>query len=473
MTLPYKPTDRQTAFHTCQADEALFGGSAGGGKSMALLLEGLLEMIETPGNHGILMRRTYPELEKSLILESQKLFPQALCKYNDQKHRWTIRTNGADSYLDFGFCENDGDVFKYQSAQYGYLGWDELTHSTEFQYTYLTSRVRSANPNVWARVRSATNPGNIGHGWVKKHFRITDHSLPRDMVWRPEPTLEQPRPPSRAFIPAGLYDNPHLMLNDPGYEHRLRALPEIQRRMLLYGDWSVFSGQFFSEFSKETHVCKPFEIPAHWKKYRAVDSGFTAPFACLWIAVSPEGRHYVYRELYQTGLRDKEQAKLIVTLSKEPVEYTVGDPAMSAKKSDSGTSAQENYLKAGVALISGSNARVPGWMCVRNLLANALDGKPYLMFFENARNVVREIEEAIHDSGNQEDVDTTGSDHAIDALRYFAMTRPSPTATPDGPDPMAGKDKATRSEWNHFNAKARESLGSRNRAILHELNRGE
>lgn len=419
------------------------------------------------------MRRTYPELEKSLILESQKLFPRELCRYNDQKHRWTIRTNGADSYLDFGFCENDGDVFKYMSSQYGFLGWDELTHSTEFQYTYLTSRVRSANPNVWTRIRAASNPGNIGHGWVKKYFRITDPTLARDEVWRPAPTFEQPRPPSRAFIPAGLYDNPHLMLNDPGYEHRLRALPEIQRRMLLHGDWSVFSGQYFSEFSREVHVCKPFEIPKHWKVYRAVDSGFTAPFCCLWVAVSPEGRHVVFRELYQTGLRDKEQAELIKRLSKEPVEYTVGDPAMSAKKSDSGTSAQENYLRAGVALISGSNSRVPGWMSVRNLLALDPQGKPYTQIFESCRNFIRELEEAIHDDRNQEDVDTTGSDHSLDAFRYFSMTRPTPGKTPDATDPYAEKDHATRTEWNSFNARAREANASRNRAILHELNRDQ
>ena len=422
-----------------------------------MLMESLAQMLEVPGNSGILFRRTYPELEHSLIIESMKMFPPAICKYNDQKHRWTIRTSGADSHLWFGFCEHEEDVYRYQSAQWGFLGLDESTHFTEFQFTYLYGRVRSVIPGCWPRARLTSNPGNIGHHWHKKYFSIG--KVPGDTTWRPprDPKKSLPEP-SRCFIPATLMDNPILMQNDPGYVARLEGLPENIRKMLLDGSWESFAGQYFTDWNAEIHMCRKFDIPKFWKIYRAVDFGFAAPFCCLWFAVAPNKHVFMFREIYQSGLRDKEQATQIKSLSmwnlNEPmaIEYTVGDPSMRQKKSDTGVSAQENYLKSGVAVVAASNARVPGWMALRNLLAiDPATGTPWLQVFDNCVNFKREMEEAVVDDKNPEDLDSDGSDHAIDAARYFAASRPEAAEDPEShPDIYKGMDNSTAAEWRNY-----------------------
>src|SRR5690606_4827073 len=144
-----------------------------------------------------------------------------------------------------------------QSAEYGFIGFDELTHFTKYMWTYLVgSRLRSTVPGAWPRARAASNPGNIGHLWVKEMF--VDKGL-RDIVWEDETGVRY------AFIPARVQDNPYLLKNDPDYLRRLQSLPEAERRALLEGDWNVFAGQYFPEWREDIHVVEPFEIPRWWK----------------------------------------------------------------------------------------------------------------------------------------------------------------------------------------------------------------
>lgn len=434
-------------------------------------MEAFVQSVEHPGNHAIIFRRTYPELEKSLVLQSLRMFPKEFCKYNDLKHRWTINAGLVPSYLEFGFCTVESDVFNYQSAEYGFLGIDEAGHFTHFIFQYLMSRLRSTIPGVKPKARLCSNPGGIGHYWLKEYFGIgTQHP---DTVWSPPPSESEPNPPSRCFIPAKVTDNPFLMENDPNYVNRLKALPPVQRKMLLDGDWTTFSGKYFTEFNKEIHVIPKFDIPKHWNVYRCVDYGYSAPFSCLWVAVDTDDRYYVFKELYQSGLRDKEQAQTIVRHSEGMhVEYTVCDPTMRNKKGDSGRSAIENYNEGGVTLTEGSNSRVPGWMSVRNLLAKKADGKPGLVIMENCHNLIRELEEAISDDNNPEDVDTRGSDHAIDALRYFAMSRPRASDAPAAPEKYKGLDEASKREWKHFDNMAKKSSAKEESGpMAGELNR--
>ena len=241
----YRPTAKQRAFHSCPADIVLYGGAAGGGKSKALLWEAFLEMLETPYNHGLLLRRTYPELEQSLILESLKLFPRSVCEYRVGEKRWYFN-NG--SVRDFGYSEQENDIYLYHSAEFGFIGFDELTHFTYEQWDYLVnSRLRSSAPGAWPRVRASTNPGNVGHAWVKELFiepamRLFPGFKPQQIpgaLWFDEHGT------SYAFIPAKATDNEYLMRNDPKYLDRLNKLDPKWRAALLEGDWDVFSGKFF------------------------------------------------------------------------------------------------------------------------------------------------------------------------------------------------------------------------------------
>lgn len=287
MKLSFSVTKKQEAFLSATADEVLFGGAAGGGKSYAQLLDALLYALKYPASKQLILRRTYPELEKSLIRTALGLYPTSLWQYQATAHTGKF-ING--SIIDFGYLATENDVYRYQSAEYDTIRFDELTHFSEYQYLYMLSRLRGAN-TFPKQIKSATNPGGVGHGWVKARF--IDPS-PFGVPFYADGG-------ERVFLPAKLEDNHFLCEADPSYKNRLLLLPDSQKRALLEGDWNVFDGQYFSEFSYEKHTCEPFEIPASWRKWRTIDYGLDC-FACLWVAMSGDGDVYVYREFCQENV---------------------------------------------------------------------------------------------------------------------------------------------------------------------------
>ena len=276
-------TRRQAAFIQSDAFETLFGGAAGGGKSHGHLLDALRFAVVYPGSRQLMLRRTMPELERSLVPASLRLYPQSIASYKVSDHLWQF-VNG--SALEFGYCDAESDVTKYQSAEYDVIRFDELTHFTESQFTYLLSRVRGTN-GFPKQVKSTTNPGGVGHQWVKT--RYIDPA--------PSDTVAEYDGGTRIFLPARLSDNPFLQRADKGYEKRLRLLSPHDRKALLDGVWELNEGQYFSEFSVPLHVTPPYVVPKHWRRYLTIDYGLDM-LAALWIAQSPDGYSVVYKELY-------------------------------------------------------------------------------------------------------------------------------------------------------------------------------
>jgi hypothetical protein len=207
----WKPHQRQAAFLSLPDTifEAMYGGAAGGGKSEALLnLPIVREFYKHPRFKGILFRRTYPELEAELITrsESQGIYKGVGGTYNKEKRRWTFPNGGI---IQFGHLEYDSDVRKYDSAEYNYIGFDELTSFTEYQYLYMFSRCRSSSSGLPSIIRSGTNPGGIGHGWVRARF--VEPAPYGTIIKDTRTTLK------RIFIRSKAQDNPYLMENDPQY----------------------------------------------------------------------------------------------------------------------------------------------------------------------------------------------------------------------------------------------------------------
>ena len=262
-------TPKQAAFIKAEQDEVLFGGAAGGGKSYAQLIDALLFAAKYAGSKQLILRRTYPELERSLILVHLGLYPKEIYSYNNSAHRGTFK-NG--STIEFGYCDNEKDVFKYQSAEYDVIRFDELTHFTKTMYTYLISRLRGAN-GFPKQVKSSTNPGGVGHAWVKERFID------------PAPPLQQidTEEGSRIFIPAKVQENSFLMAADPKYLQRLNNLSESDRKALRDGVWDLAEGQYFTEWDEQLHVIEPFPLPQEWTRIFAMDYGLDM-LAGYWIA---------------------------------------------------------------------------------------------------------------------------------------------------------------------------------------------
>jgi predicted phage terminase large subunit-like protein len=236
----------QTRFLASSAYEVFYGGAAGPGKSEALLVAPL-RWVHLPRFRGILFRRTFPELQRSLIDRSRYLYkgvcPQA--RYNGQDKEWLF-PSGAKIY--FGHLEHDSSVQQHQSVEYQFIGFDELTHFTEHQYLYMHTRLRTGGSGAPIRIRAASNPGGPGHEWVFARWGPwlnRDHGQPAgadQTLW----FKDGERVPagtedalSRCFIPGRLEDNPHVDKADPLYRQRIMQQDVVTRSQLLFGDWMI------------------------------------------------------------------------------------------------------------------------------------------------------------------------------------------------------------------------------------------
>ena len=417
MELSLTVTKKQKAFIDALESEVLFGGAAGGGKSYGQMVDALLFALKYPGSKQLILRRTFSELDKSLIRTSLILFPKEIYSFNSSSHTGKFK-NG--SIVDFGYCAAENDVFQYQSAEYDVIRFDELTHFTESQYIYLISRVRGAN-DFPKQIKSSTNPGGIGHAWVKRRF--VDDSPP-GVAFIGEDGLR------RVFIPALLDDNRFLLSGDPQYRERLLALPERERRALLYGDWNIFEGQYFSEFDPRVHIIAPFEIPASWRKFRTIDYGLDR-LACLWIAISPEGISYVYREYCESNLQISAAAAAILerTPPSEEIYATLAPPDLFSRSQESGKSKSTLFSEFGINFTKTANDREAGWLALKELLSGS--GGVRLKIFSTCTEIIKCLPALTVDKIRPSDCSTEPHEitHAPDALRGFAIYRAYPART--------------------------------------------
>ncbi len=252
-------------------DEALYGGAAGGGKSDALVIEALRQ-VDIPHYRALILRKTYPQLSGADRQDHAVL--QACVSQSEVQrlnHCWTF-PSGAKIY--FGSLNHAQDRYNYQGKAYDFIGFDELTHFTWEEYSYLLSRNRPNGPDTRVYTRATANPGGIGHGWVKARFISPAPAGHADgTAGEGKSAGKERRSPGGG--PASLSQAPCLTTrpcwkNDPGYLGTLAALPEAEKKALLYGDWDSFTGQVFTEWNNDpahyedqrwTHVIEPFPIP--------------------------------------------------------------------------------------------------------------------------------------------------------------------------------------------------------------------
>ena len=433
----------QTEFLSRSEFEVLFGGSAGPGKTDCLVA-GLLRDIDKPRYKALLVRRTYPQL-REIMDRCWRLYPTLGGVFKVTDKRWEFPSGAT---IDLGHMQHEDDKYNYQGSEYHRVGIDELTQFTETQYTYLFSRLRTTDPGIVPQILSATNPGGIGHYWVRERFvTITD----------PLRTYHDPKTGlARVFVPAKIEDNPTLFLNDPSYLARLEALPEIERMRLRHGIWDAFEGQVFTELSQRLHGCEAFDIPPEWERYCVLDWGFAKPFSVGWYAVDYDGVLYRYREWYgckreemndpqgaDVGLKLQawEVAKGIIDREKgEKIRMRVADPSIwhprpeTRRKESHGITIQDDMTSQGVYFLKADNDRLHGKMQVHKRLkietevdeetGEVTDERPLVKVFNTCKGFWRTMPALREDEKNPEDIDTDQEEHIYDEFRYMCMARP-------------------------------------------------
>jgi hypothetical protein len=429
----YVPTPRQVAFHAATAANVLFGGAVGGAKSMALRWEAYRRCLAVPGYRALLFRRTFGELQDNHIDEAVREVAQmqalglAVTYAKDEKRVVIDHGGGRTSWLRFAHCEHAGDELRYLSSQYELLELDELATFLQSQAMEILSRARTTQAGMTAMVRCASNPGGAQTQWVVDWF--VNHTVTPEQ----DPTYD---PADWAFLPSRLYDNPYLM--DPDgtyrrYERRLGGVGAVRRKQLLEGDWTAVVGAVFEEWGPQ-HVLDRGQ-PTSVEYFGSMDWGWNA-FGCLLLwACLPDGHLHVVREWkFRQLTADQFASKLLAmcaTMSLPRLRYLACDPAMNQKTgAGRGESVLETLRRRGLPVRPSDNDRAQGAQRIHALLAPAPDGTPWLTVDPSCAYLRRSVPALVQSREDPDEVDTTGDDHGYDALRYGAMSRPSPTAVP-------------------------------------------
>jgi len=427
----------QTDFLASTEQEVLYGGSAGGGKSYAMIADPV-RYLNNPNARMLLVRRSTEEL-RELISVSKQLYPKAIpgIKFMERDKTW-VAPSGATLWM--SYLDRDDDVMRYQGQAFNWIGFDELTQwPTPYPWNYMRSRLRTTKASgLPLYMRATSNPGGPGHQWVKKTF--IDPSIPNEDFWATDTDsgeiISWPKGHSREgeplfkrrFIPATLFDNPYLA-EDGMYEANLLSLPEHQRRQLLEGDWDINEGAAFPEFNRNIHVIEPYDIPKSWVRFRACDYGYGSYTGVVWMAVTPAEQLVVYRELYVSKVTATDLADMILEIeSEEKIRYGVLESSLWHNRGDTGPSLAEQMIMKGCrwrpsdrskgSRVSGKNE------LHRRLQVDEFTEEPRLVFFNSCTNVISQLPSIPLDKNNPEDVDTKAEDHLYDALRYGIMTRP-------------------------------------------------
>jgi hypothetical protein len=249
---------------------------------------------------------------------------------------------------------------------------------------------------VWVS-GNTTNPGGSGHSWCKRMFI-------------------DPAPAGQPFTATNIETG---------------ELPEMQRRQLLEGDWTIAEGAAFSEFRTATHVCEPFEIPENWRRFRSCDYGYSSYSAVHWFAIDPAYETlFVYRELYVSKHTGKDLAKAVLEAEKgERIDYGVLDSSAWHQRGQVGPSIAEEMISMGCRWRPSdrsNGARVSGKNRLHELLkVDETTGMPGIVFFNTCRQIIADLPVIPADPKGSDDIDPKyQSDHAYDSIRYGVMSRP-------------------------------------------------
>ncbi len=496
-------TGKQKLLLTADADNVLYGGARGGGKTFGEVVDASLEigemyteaaakkrkldlnkyrriayepgdvfyfkyLIDYPHYRGVFIRQSLPGLMKTTHPECMKIFPALGGVFNKDEKQWTFPSGAT---LDYRPLYTGDDAGFFQGANYQRMFFEELTQLDPDLVELAMAGCRSALPigggyRIKAKRVATTNPGNRGHKWVKETWVDKCKPVPDgDPVYLEEFDLTyQPLKPGKVytnpdsgetylFIPSLVFDNPHLAEHDKSYIRQLLGKNEILKRMWLFGDWSVFGGQFFDCWDPEKHIIDEmtffgasheYELDEKrkmfdWSPYQLYlsnDYGFAekAAWACGAYAIHRDTEDIIkFAEIVKSKYTIRQQAQYTKEYFKKyynldaekDFEMIIADPMSYWQRRDK---AEDDfytfanvYAEEGLYLTRGYNDRVPGAEATQEALRIREDGTPRLRTLSNCEETNSSIPNLPADKHNLLDVDTTTFDHCYDEMRYFLM----------------------------------------------------
>lgn len=434
------PTPKQVKFSSCKAKKRLFGGAAGGGKSVEGRRGMYKKALMYPGYEGLILRESFPELERTHL----RRMAEEVHWFGDgaefiESKRIMKFSNG--SLIECGHMDDERALQKYLSTEYDEIMADEGSRFDPMRLLELSTRARSSKPKIleaggpWFDVVS--NPGGRASQMLKDLFILKEVDPERYPVLAGNDADGVPfyDPNDWEYIPATLDDNPYL---DPAYVKALAVLQPWRYQQLRNGDWDVAAGAFFTSWSNAKHM-REVDLGDHEAKrqatwFRSLDWGYHDPCVVAWWVALPDGHYHCMAELKLKEHTPDEVKREVQAMDRTlglptPVSATrtYADPATRQRGGQTGETILETFAKCGMPMIPSVNERQNGWMRVTSLLRDAPDGIPYMTFASECRYLRRSIAAAVSKEKELEDVEEI-DDHGLDCVRYFAMSRPMPNS---------------------------------------------
>lgn len=459
----------QVQYLSCPVREIFCEGNRGGGKTELLLVRFLAEVGKYGDAwRGIIFRREYKHLE-DLIAKSKRLFRKlnVRARWLSSKgdYKWVFESG---EELIFRAMKDPEDYWNYHGHEYPFIAWEELTNYPDDQcYEKMKSCNRCSVPGVPRVYHSTGNPFGAGHGWVKQRF--IDLGPSGTILKDPKSGM------MRVRIHIDLEENKALLAADPEYIQQLEAIDNpALRKAWRNGDWNITVGGFLQGvWDYDVHVVDDFEVPKDWKRWRALDMGFAAPYSVGWYAKDPAtGDIFRYRELYgwggkpNVGTRESpdEIAEKIVEIEareraqgiefkKNPADTSLwGATSLKVAGREINQAQQMQAVRdkqgLGVNWIpakKGPGSRINGAQVIVQALKHAKDGKRGGFYVtRSCKHFIRTVPILMPDPDNWEDVDTDMEDHAWDEFRYSLVSHQKIFVTRDKDD---GEPKPGTFDW--------------------------
>lgn len=427
----YEPTEKQKEFHACTQPNVLFYGGRGSGKSMALRWEAHARALATPGFRYVILRRTYPELEKTHLINVPAEMKALGGTYNQTKHI-ALYPNGSRGF--FSHCNTEEDVINLLGAEVYWMGFDEISTFEWDMVTRLSASVRAPKHiKVTPMVRAATNP------WGASAEKINQYFVTKDVDPEEDPDYV---PGDWHAIKANLEDNPYLPAE---YRKRFSGLTSGLRKAWLDGEFSIENALF--DFKPKVRLTNGEIIPYHVINdidlakvlkastiYRAIDAGwFPDPTVCLWIA-HLGNRHIVFHEKTWYKTTAAEVASDILAEDKHlgisTVAMTYCDPSMDINTTADIRTIKEVYEANGVPMECSINKRDWFAKSMQSVLAEeAGEHLPRIQFFVQGRKgcpmLAKTIPQMKYDPKRTEYMADHKDDHWVVACCYYLMSHAS------------------------------------------------
>ena len=457
----FTPFEKQQEFLIATENRQLYGGSAGGGKSAALVMKSYLYASAFAKAHIGLFRESYGQAKESLYYKFLEFIPEfcpttgrRLWKWRESEMQF-ILDNG--SRISLNYMQNYDDAQKYQGAEFDVIGVDELTKHDKKTIDFILTRLRSAK-NKKARGKTqfwaTSNPGDKGHLWVRKMFVKPTENGTKRVIRVFKNHLGEEFRTSYRYIKSTLYDNPHLAGTD--YEANLLGLPKHLQELFLHGNWEVAEGQFLTNFQYKEHVYKKGEIQMqpHWKVFLHMDWGHNDNYELGFTFHDEKNYKYLDKEVSGNRTSIQDMADIILDeietygfklniqslilphdmFRKKDVDVRDGKGDIIGE-----TSAEILENLTGIFVTrapTGKGIRKEGWRKVHALMyfnrskmerlaeegkISLEDIRPQWRINESCINAIEQIQSVVLDPDNPEDIEDGQEDHAIDMIRYYAV----------------------------------------------------